>query len=397
MRVAIIFKNFGPYHLARIGALGAHCTVLPVEIHETSAEYKWGNEAGKFIERTTLVFSDESPLPTNGVIRERLNEQMGRLQPDVIAVPGWFESVSLAAILWAREHGVPIVMMSETNRHDEQRRFYKEWAKSQIITMCSAALVGGSSHASYMRELGMSRTCIADGYDVVDNDYFELGARTVRNEASTRRAESDLPESYFLASSRLIPRKNLLRLIEAWDNYRSRVGNGNLWSLVIVGYGAEEHSLRAAIEQRGVASWVKLLGFQPYDKLPVLYGLAGAFIHPALSEPWGLVVNEAMASGLPCLVSRTCGCAPDLVIDGETGFQFDPENIHQLADLMLRISSHHGPRLQLGEQAQKRIRQWSPARFGNSLAALAEAAMMAPAKSSPTLSILCLRTLLSRA
>ena len=332
MRVAIIFTNFGPYHIARIRALKAHCAVLSVEIRESSREYKWGCANGDSLERTTLVLSAERPQPTQTAVSERLYHSLSRFQPDVVAVPGWFEWASLAAILWAHKHSVPVIMMSETNQHDERRIFYKERAKGRVIRMCSAALVGGMSHASYLKELGMDPSRIADGYDVVDNDHFELGARAARIDSSKRRAELGLPENYFLASSRLIPRKNLLRLIQAWDHYRGQLGNSHPWSLLIIGYGTEEQNIRAAIEESGLGSWVKLLGFQAYDKLPEIYGLAGAFIHPALSEPWGLVVNEAMAAGLPCLVSRTCGCAPDLVVDGETGFQFDPENIHQMAE-----------------------------------------------------------------
>ena len=346
--------------------------------------------------KTTLL-SSEIPATNGRLVHPRLLETLERLRPDAVAVPGWWEPASLAAIQWARRARVPAIMMSESNRHDEPRYVHREFMKRQVIRMCSAALVGGSSHAGYVRDLGMDPSRIADGYDVVDNEHFARGAAAARNHADAKRAEFQLPANYFLASSRLIPRKNLLRLIAAWDLYRNQIESRPPWSLVIVGYGAEEQAIRAEIESRGVSPWVKLMGFQPYEKLPVFYGLAGAFIHPALSEPWGLVVNEAMAAGLPCLVSSACGCAPDLVKHGETGFQFDPQNIAQLAALMVRVSLDTELRTRLARNAESAIREWSPARFGNNLANLARNALNNQKTSHSILASACLRTLLLRA
>src|SRR5208337_5127598 len=80
-----------------------------------------------------------------------------------------------------------------------------------------------------------------------------------------------------------------------------------------------------------------LPGFKQYEELPAYYGLAGAFVHASTAEQWGLVANEAMASGLPVLVSNRCGCATELVEEGRNGFAFDPENVEQLAGFMRRL------------------------------------------------------------
>ena len=79
-------------------------------------------------------------------------------------------------------------------------------------------------------------------------------------------------------------------------------------------------------------------GFKQYDELPIYYGLAGAFIHASTTEQWGLVVNEAMAAGLPVIVSERCGCAPDLVENGRNGFTFDPYDVDALTHLMLKMA-----------------------------------------------------------
>ena len=102
--------------------------------------------------------------------------------------------------------------------------------------------------------------------------------------------------------------------------------------------------------------------------MPAYYGLASAFVHASTTEQWGLVVNEAMASGLPVLVSNRCGCAPDLVQEGVNGFTFDPYNVEQLAQLMLKISAFQTFSLStFGAASRRIIADWGPERFASGL------------------------------
>jgi glycosyltransferase involved in cell wall biosynthesis len=100
--------------------------------------------------------------------------------------------------------------------------------------------------------------------------------------------------------------------------------------------------------------------------------LAGAFVHASLVEQWGLVVNEALAAGLPVLVSSRCGCVPELVRD-RNGFVFEPLDIDGLARLMVRIS---GQDLQaMGQASQQIVAEWSPDRFAEGMLSAARAAL----------------------
>jgi hypothetical protein len=119
-------------------------------------------------------------------------------------------------------------------------------------------------------------------------------------------------------------------------------------------------------------------GFKQYDELPVYYGLAGAFIHASTVEQWGLVVNEAMASGLPVLVSNRCGCAADLVREGVNGFTFDPYNVEQLAQLMLKISAFSFPLSTFGASSREIIAAWGTFAFGEGLAEAVSSARKRP-------------------
>jgi len=145
-------------------------------------------------------------------------------------------------------------------------------------------------------------------------------------------------------------------------------------------------------------------GFKQYSELPEYYARASAFVHASTTEQWGLVVNEAMASGLPVLVSNRCGCARDLVQEGVNGFTFDPANVSQLAELMSRManlppspplmspsglpdgqatrpapagtcSAFNFPLSAFGDASRRIIADWGPGRFATGLKAAAEKAM----------------------
>lgn len=147
-------------------------------------------------------------------------------------------------------------------------------------------------------------------------------------------------------------------------------------------------------------------GFKQYDELPVYYGLASAFVHASATEQWGLVVNEAMASGLPVLVSNRCGCAMDLVKDGVNGFTFDPHNVEQLASLMFKLSTLNSlagrseaktaPLSTLGAASREIISSWGPERFADGLVRAVKMALTTPRPQPTPIDRLLLRVLLAR-
>jgi 1,2-diacylglycerol 3-alpha-glucosyltransferase len=152
--------------------------------------------------------------------------------------------------------------------------------------------------------------------------------------------------------------------------------------------------LRAELEmlrsELGLEDCIQMPGFKQYNELPSYYASAGAFIHASTTEQWGLVVNEAMASGLPVLVSNRCGCATDLVKEGVNGWTFDPTNEEQIANLMLKISSDEALRSEMGRKSQEIIANWGPDRFASGLKSAVDAALKAPRKKAGLLDRLIL-------
>ena len=379
--VAVIFDNFGPYHLARLRAAAAICDLLAIEVAGRSATYAWDATRGREPFRCeTLIDSGTSADVPRDVLARRLASVLERFNPAVVVVPGWASPAAWGAMQWCARRNVAMVCMSESTAWDEPGASWKLALKRRLIRRFSAALVGGRHHADNLARLGFAPGRIFFGYDAVDNAYFSGGADAIWQQAENTRRRLALPQNYFLASARFVEKKNLARLMDAFAQYRA---HGGAWSLVLLGDGP----LRPALEQQrdalGLRDHVLMPGFRQYGDLPACYALAGAFVHASTVEPWGLVVNEAAASGLPLLVSDRCGCAPELVHAGVNGFTFDPTNVAALAALMNEIAAPYFPRDAFRASSREIVAPWGPQRFADGLAqAIQSALAQKPAQAS---------------
>jgi glycosyltransferase involved in cell wall biosynthesis len=376
--VAVCFRRLGPYHHARLRAAGARCRVFAIEFSGQDELYAWTKvEGAEGFEKLTLFDDADVNKKPGSEIRRRVRAALTRVAPDVVLVPGWSQRGALAAAEWSLEATRPVVMMSESTLRDADRSQHREAIKRRIVGICRAALVGGGPQREYVCRLGQPGERIFDGYDVVDNRHFAAGAESVRADAPGWRRKLGLPERFFLASGRFVDKKNLPRLIEAFASYRRQAGQ-RPWSLVLLGEGELRAQILERIAALGLVGQVLLPGFRQYDELPWYYGLAGAFIHASTAEQWGLVVNEAMAAGLPVIVSERCGCAPDLVRSGVNGYVFDPCDIAALAGLMARVAAADHDRLAAARASRAIIADWDLERFAGGLMNAVEVALRAP-------------------
>lgn len=386
MKVAVLFDNLGPYHLARLRAASRSLEICAVEVHGKSAEYSWAPSTAKETFHRATLFPQPTPESEDpGNIRRRLNDALSSFRPAALALPGWSSRAAFAALQWSLGHAVPVIVMADSTAHDEPRRAWKEWVKRRYLGLCSAALAAGRLHADYLVQLGFPRLHIFSGYDVVDNDHF-----------APPPTGPDTAARSFLASARFVAKKNLFRLLDAYASYRAQVRDGSPWRLVLLGDGPQREALLAHAKSLGVEEHVEMPGFIQYPELPRHFHRASVFIHASTTEQWGLVVNEAMASGLPVLVSDRCGCAPDLVEEGVNGWTFDPTNASQLAALMRKVAAPEFPLRQFGAASRQRIAGWGLDRFAGGLRDAAECARAAGPKRASLLDRSLLALLLRR-
>jgi 1,2-diacylglycerol 3-alpha-glucosyltransferase len=389
--VAVVFHHIGPYHDARLNAATGRLSVTGIE-WSAKAYDAWGAPAKPARYPKVSLFPEAThAYPDKPELRDAFLSALEQTKPDVVAVNGWNNFGSLIAANCCVRRGIPMIVMSESSRQDEPRTWWKEAIKRRIVGLYSAALVGGQRHAEYLVELGMPREQVFTGYDVVDNDYFGRRSAEIRNSrlrsgyggqaAFEIQKKYGLPENYFLASARFIEKKNLPGLIRGYAEYRRKSQNagGAMCDLVLLGDGPLRGTLNAQLSTLSLNEHVHLPGFKSYDELPVYYALAKAFVHASTTDQWGLVVNEAIASGLPVIVSNRCGCAPELVKGN--GFTFDPTDEHELAARLLGMALlSDQERQHLGDNSYRIASNFTPERFGEGLERAASVAMGIPQK-----------------
>lgn len=352
--VAIIHTQIGPYHLARIRAFRAlySGSVHLLQLASQEAQRQWTVDAAA-AEITTVAQGTLEKLSPQAVSRQ-LIQCLTQINPAVIVVAGYSQPAMRVATHWARQHHTPTILLSDSQMLDHPRNLVKESLKGWwICRHFDAAFVAGASAAHYLSQLGFPRDRIWRSYDVVDNFHFAQGAATTRASADELRRQLGLSNPYFLYVGRFSPEKNLFRLLVAYQLYSQQAGF-NAWSLVLLGSGPQQDKLQRQAAQLQLRN-VFWFSFKQVDELPMYYGLASALILPSISEPWGLVVNEAMACGVPILISDRCGCIPDLVFPGINGWIFNPLLIANISKAMLRISAIPEHQLVSMGTASKRI------------------------------------------
>jgi len=379
--VVIIFHNVGGYHAARLRAAHVACqqigwTLTAVQVIDQTKDHPWGDveQAITFPLKTLIPLHQTSDQvdcrPDSPAAAPRLTQCLNELKPDVLVIPGWGFPVSRAALAWSQRHQIPAILMSESKWDDEPRTWWKEQLKSWLyVRKYATALVGGKQHQDYLCRLGIPGDRIFHGYDVVDNDYFAQTAETARRDPlAARQRQPQIPtKPYFLVVTRLIPRKNVVRLLEAYVAYRQQIGEP-AWDLVICGSGMEESRIRQLIQIHQLETCAHLPGFITYQQIGDWYGLAAAFIHPALQEQWGLVVNEACAAGLPILCSRTVGACYELVDGAQNGFTFEPTSTEEMTQMLLKMYFLDSTaRAQMGQRSQQIVAQNGPQQFADGL------------------------------
>jgi glycosyltransferase involved in cell wall biosynthesis len=359
-RAALIFDVYLGYHHARLDAARGVAEVVGIEIAGRSNEYDWA-ESTAAAHCHTLFPKQRSAEIAPRDLREVLFAHLDAIAPDVVFVPGWSTPAALLSLSWCGLRQCAAIMMCDSTAGDAPRAAVREAPKRALLSGCAAAFVSGSRSARYVQQLGMSAAHVHTGYDVVDVQAFAEGADAARGQAATVRAEWSLPEDYLLCVCRLVEKKNVHGLLAAYRLLRDAASRA-VPDLVIAGAGPERARLEALRDSLGLAENVRFLGHVDNVALPALYGLARALVLPSLIEPWGLVVNEAIAAGLPVLISDRCGACDDLVTPSVNGWHFAPDDASSIAAAMSALLAHDD-RAALSRASRMKAAQWGLPRF----------------------------------
>jgi len=279
-------------------------------------------------------------------------------KPTVLNVTGWFDWAQVILMVYARMKGVKIVLSSESSTADHNRSGIKEKIKKQIVGMADAFFCFGKSSADYLVDLGINPTRIAVANAAVIDEKI---VKTNFEEAKKHIGVSDLePKQHtFVFVGRLAPEKNLGMLLGAFMKLQDEEPLGEFWDMLFIGEGPEKDQLEKLASKSSFPENIKFPGGFPWYKVPAWLAQSDVLILPSLSEPWGLVVNEAMVCAMPVIVSETSGCAEDLVKNGKNGFIFDPKKQQGLENAMHFFMQNPDRIADMGFESAKIIERFS--------------------------------------
>ncbi|QXD16179.1 glycosyltransferase family 4 protein [Rhodocaloribacter litoris] len=277
--------------------------------------------------------------------RAEMLEKIRDFRPDVLFMAGWFDRDYLAVARAMRKDGIPVIAGCDTQWTGSLRqRMASVVAPWYLHPAIDVLWVSGERQRQLARRLGYAGPRCWTGIYACDHARFAAVYR-----------EGQARPRVLLFVGRYIPIKGLDTLLAAYRRYRAMTPEP--WALYCAGTG----ELASLLEgEEGVTD----LGFVQPDRLPEIFAGAGAFVLPSRREPWGVVVQEAAAAGLPLLCSTASGASVHLVQDGYNGFLFEPKDADHLAALMLRLTRMTpAERLAMSRASHLLSQQFTPGRW----------------------------------
>lgn len=361
-RLVILTEIISPYRIPLFNALARHEDVdlYVIFLAETDPGLRqW------LVYREELKFSYRV-LPSwrkhigryNWLLNRGLGSALTDAAPDAILCGGYNYVASWQALLWAKSHNVPFLLWSESHIQELRRNHaLVEFLKSEFLGQCSGFVVPGRSAREYLRARKIEDESIFTAPNAVDNDLFARAAAAAQRNAATLRREVDLPSRYFLFVGRLVREKGVFELLAAYakldGSLRRQIG------LVFVGDGAARRHLEEQASAISPGS-IRFAGFAQREQLGTYYALADILVMPTYSDTWGLVVNEAMACGLPIALSRVAGCAADLVKENWNGLLVPPADVSSLSAAMQTLANQPDLRAKMSANSMQLISRYSP-------------------------------------
>ncbi len=337
---------------------GSDFSIVGYRDREFNADFAWDTD---LLSGYTSIFLSHvargGAASMEKVSAHGLRKHLLDLNPQAILIVGYHSFFHQAAFHHSRKLGCPILFRGDTADHAVKRGLIKTWLRDRTLkwfySKCERLLYISQRSFEHFRRLGcpeekliFSPYCVdISSFRCVEKDREELRP-LVRKQLGI-----DETELAILFSGKLIPRKGPDLLIEAVKNLPPKLREKTV--LIFMGDG----KLRRQLEQLSSgfpAKNIHFIGFQNQTTLSPYYHAADLFVLPSRSEVWGVVVNEALHHGLPCVVSQGVGAAPDLIEPGVTGEIFETNSPESLA-LALQRALHLAGRLEIRQKCRQKM------------------------------------------
>lgn len=277
-----------------------------------------------------------------------------KFKPDVVNISGYYEPAMNTVLFYCRLVGIKVIISVDSTEEDKPNIWWKEAIKRFVVNRAQGFFCYGSKAAEYMLKFGAKPHQILLENNAVDNQKIASIYKEAYQTRETEKAKYGLRPFNFIYTGRLMAIKNVANLLIAFAKLKPQN-----WGLVILGDGAEGENLRKYVANEQLEG-VKFIEGQAWYNVPKFMALGDVFVLPSYSEPWGLVVNEAMVGGMPVIVSNKCGSSHDLVKNGENGYTFNPYDTDELAAIMKKFVEDPDLIKSFGAVSQSIIKKYSP-------------------------------------
>jgi glycosyltransferase involved in cell wall biosynthesis len=313
------------------------------------------HEGEMTFDRVTLPGRDISGRRRWLVLNRGVTRALRSFGPETIILGGWNQPAFWLARRYARRRGLPFFIWVESTRDDARLEgAVSDFLRRAFIRGATGFLVPGSASRAYVRSLGVDDADIHTAPNAVDTAIFADQVAAARLDRAALRARLGLEGIVVLYVGRFAPEKGLDVLLEA--------ARGQRWQLVVAGAGREERSLKAAASRN-----VQWPGYLQRDELVPWYASADVFALPSRSEPWGMVLNEAAAAGLPIVASARVGAAADLVVEGRNGYVVPPNDVEALRSALNAIAEDTQRREAFGAHSLELAQLHTPERWAEAV------------------------------
>ena len=305
----------------------------------------------------TIILDQKSPqlrrrLGSPEAAAASLTWILARERPDYLVCYGYTLKPQTAALLWALFTNTPFAVIGDANIYCDTvgglKRVIKRWWLRLVTRRAAALITIGAANRVFWETYGARPEQLFEARFAIDNDTYADSAAAHKARAAALRASLGLTDKViFLFSGRLVERKNIDLIIRAQQQL-----NDDRLAVVIAGDGDERARLEALA---GGDPRIVFTGSVDPDELPLYYAMADVIVLPAAQEPWGLVINEAMACGLAVIAHRHCGATLDLV-DSDNGVALKTFSVEELAAAMKLLTHNDFLRVSMQERSREKIR-----------------------------------------
>jgi len=276
---------------------------------------------------------------------------------DALWLNGYMYPSNYFAALGAKMSNSRLLMRSDMSAGVRSERSARESIRDAVIRRWVAAsdallFIGHRNREAYLAYGADESKLFFTPFSVDVEGIAATVARSADRAALRQAWGIPRNNTVLLFVGKLTPRKHP----EAMLHLAAECG-GNV-QVVLVGSGPLEQQLRAEVARIGLSN-VSFLGFVNQRRLPEVYALADVFVMPSENEPWGLVLNEAMAAGLASVVCTDVGASADLIREGETGFTFANGDLNAMTALVRQLVADAGARVAVGAAARAMSSRYS--------------------------------------